>query len=309
MKRKVLIPVISCIVALFIAGVLIYKTENKKSSPIQRYVEKKSNENDISSSNGSSSENASTINKPSADGTISFEWDDTPLGKYECTFYSYDTIKGEDINNQSKYPNENFYLLEDYDYSEGLLTSRHFDYFDTGIFAEKEPELYQEYCEKLQDYENLDANSKFLESCKEKYTTGYDYDVLYLFLKCKFKNLSAGSKDLYVNSFDPIIKFDDGTYAVGPFEPEYFDNPQTHDDEDGKSLFKYTLDSGEEMECTLGYVLYNYSSSDTSTPNIENVYYGIVEQNLYMDYLSGDSEYGPEMGSCMFKVTDLKESD
>jgi hypothetical protein len=321
MKKKVLIPVISCIVVFVIAGVLIYKTENKKSSPIQRYVEKNSTESessssdgsssDGSSSDGSSSENVSTINKPSADGTISFEWNDPATGNFECTFYSYDTIKGEDINSQSKYPYENFYITqENYDDSEGLLSSLHFDYFDTDSFAENEPELFQEYCEKLQDYDNYDANFKFIENCKEKYTTGYDYDVLYLFVKCKFKNLSAGSKELYVNELKPIIKYDDGTYATWVFEPEYVDNPQTHEgDDDGKSLYEYTLASGEEVECTLGYILYNYSSSDTSTPNVENVYFGIMEDDLYVDYTSGNSEYGPEMGSWMLKITDLKESD
>lgn len=296
-------------IAGFVAAILVVlgifavtKLEKEKKSPVENYTEKNTG-TDIK-------ENGEKLQAPDSglvkDGVAEFVYDSPVINNdIRHTFSAYDLVDGVDILTQTKYPLEYF--------GEEPTTTEIQHYFDEDRFKEEMPELYEAHKNMfdsgLSENEIWEISDQY-KAAKEDYMVPVEYAKCYVFFKCSFENLSEEENEINVNGLRGMITGDDFTYYTWA-DVCYFDSSQhMGDEEDRKSYYVYTLQPGETLECIIGIEVYHsIRRTDVNVPDLDSIYFGYEDVEIYTDFVDKISPYSPVYGKYVFKVADLKEME
>ena len=101
------------------------------------------------------------------------------------------------------------------------------------------------------------------EYFKETLAADDDGNYVIFFVKCKIKNISETHKVTSDMDLRTFMVYQDGR---ADFEEGrcYFDRPQNTEGEDRiHQFFWYTFDAGEELDCTIGFIVNDYVDDGT----------------------------------------------
>ncbi|MGN0165025.1 MAG: hypothetical protein ACI39R_02480 [Lachnospiraceae bacterium] len=276
--------------------------ENKKT-PVENYTEK-------NTGTQLNKEEGGELPPPDSglvhDGVVEFLYEDPVINNdIKHTFLAYDVVEGKDILTQTKYPLEFF--------GDEPATTKTQRYLDEERFKEEMPELCEAYenvfDSGLPENEIWDIVDQY-KAAADNYRVPVEYGVRYIFLQCRFENVSNNEQELRVNNMVAMIT-DEGYKSFFTTELCYFDKTLYvgADEEASKSFYACTLQPGETLDCIIGFEAYRYiyETDNTDVPDLDYIYFGYDDLTLLDDYFSGSSPYSPIYGKFVFKVADLKE--
>ena len=199
--------------------------------------------------------------------------------KYEIL--SYELIDGKDIAKQTKYPGNYFLDVA------GMFAGEYFlenhlpnpDYLMKDIdyaAMKRDYPLYAEYCNSYGEKGMTEAEAEeFMEKHEKEYATIYHPKTKYLFLHCRFTNVSNTEVEELLYYFD-IYATRNNKFVGADYGFCYFDGPVYPDVYPGWHKFE----RGEEpLECVIGFMLVDYRGFlDLSEPN--TYYYGKMPRSM-----------------------------
>ena len=107
------------------------------------------------------------------------------------------------------------------------------------------------------------SNEYFYDSDKETLAADDSGNDVVFFVRCKIKNINETKKvtsDMVLQTF---MVYQDGRADLGGSRC-YFDKPQHTEGEDRiYQFFWYTFDAGEELDCTIGFIVNDYVDDGT----------------------------------------------
>lgn len=304
MKKRTFVMAGIAVVLLVIGIVAVNKMENNKTNPVENYTQKNTG-NNLSDGDYLSEPDSKIIKN----GVAEFVHDDPIINQNVVhTFLAYDFVEGSEITNQTEYSLENFDIPI---VSEGeeIPETISIPFFDWERLEKDNQEFYTQYLNRYNgDYsdEEIERINNQFSTLSEEYETLYEYEISYVFFKCQFENTSGGENEINLANMRIMLTNEDYSgYQWG--EICYFDKSQhTGDAEDMKSYYVYTLQPGETLECVIGAYIYK-NGTDTTAPELNNLYFGYEDLEVYNSFVEGLSPYSPIYGKSVFKVSDLKE--